>query len=313
MFPASNFPDLLVGLEVSDDAAVYRINDSTAIIHTLDFFTPVVDDPYEYGSIAAANALSDIYAMGGSVLLALNILAFPKEMPLYYISEILKGGGEKVKESGGVLAGGHSIDDKEPKYGLSVMGTVHPEKILTKGAARAGEIIFLTKPLGTGIITTAFKADQAEEKDIADAVSSMKRLNRGAAEILSRFPVKCCTDITGFALLGHLSEIVQKSGCGIRLNSKTLPFLSGARDYAEEWLFPGGSERNKCAFSAGVSINGEVPEELEMLLYTPETSGGLAFTVPREQTDSIAGEFEKMGEPFWIIGETIEGPGIVLS
>jgi len=300
-------------LEISDDAAVYKINDSTALIHTLDFFTPIVDDPYDFGAIAAANALSDIYAMGGRVLLALNILAFPKELSEEFVSLILLGGANKVKEAGGVLAGGHSISDQEPKYGLSVLGIVPPDKILIKGGAKPGEVLFLTKPLGGGIIATANKAEMAEQAHIEESVRWMKLLNKGAAEIISRFSIKCCTDVTGFALLGHLSEVAEKSGVGIRIKTSSVPFHPGAFGYAEQQFFPAGSFRNRCAYQKTVEKDSRISEDLELLLYTPETSGGLVFTVPRESVPSVYEAFKQAGEPLWEIGETTDSSGIRLT
>jgi selenide,water dikinase len=203
MFHAERFPALLLGLEVTDDAAVYKVADDLAVVQTLDFFAPVVDDPYDYGAIAAANAMSDVYAVGGEVVLALNICGFPGKLPDGVTAEILRGGAEKVLEAGGVLAGGHTVEDREPKYGLAVMGTVHPDRILAKGGARAGDALVLTKPLGVGVITTAAKRDATAPEHVAVAVESMKRLNRTAARLAQRIGVHACTDVTGFGLLGH--------------------------------------------------------------------------------------------------------------
>ena len=203
MFRAEDYPELLVGLEISDDAAVYKINDEVAVIQTLDFFPPVVDDPYDYGAIAAANAMSDVYAMGGEVVLALNICGFPPDLPPDVVTEILRGGAEKVAEAGGIIAGGHTLDDKEPKYGLAVMGFVHPDCVAAKAGARPGDVLILTKPLGVGIITTALKGQVAEPGHVEAAVESMKKLNRRAARLMQSVGVNACTDVTGFALLGH--------------------------------------------------------------------------------------------------------------
>ncbi|MDX9801188.1 MAG: selenide, water dikinase SelD [Spirochaetia bacterium] len=293
MFSKSDNKNLLVGLDVSDDAAVYRIDSSHAVILTVDFFTPVVDDPYSYGAVAAANAMSDVYAMGGSVAIALNICGFPPDMPLDIISEILKGGAEKVKEAGGVLAGGHTVDDKEPKYGLSVMGLIHPENIMTKSAAKPGDIIIITKPLGTGIITTAAKAELADAAHIALAVENMAMLNKNGAEILVSHGIKCCTDITGFGLLGHALEIAQKSSVSLEISASSLPFLPGAYDYAQQWLFPGGSGRNKKAYESLVRFDSSIEEETIQLMFTPETSGGLIAAVPESEINSILEDFDK--------------------
>ncbi len=310
LFPAERHPEVIVGLSVSDDAAVYRLNDEVAIIQTLDFFTPIVDDPYDYGAIAAANAMSDVYAMGGEVVLALNICGFPPDLPLEMTREILRGGGEKVAEAGGVLAGGHTIDDEEPKYGLSVMGIVHPDQVWTKAAARPGDVLVLTKPLGVGIITTALKAGQADPAHLAPAVESMKRLNRQAAELIGRVGVRAATDITGFALLGHSYEMAEKSGVGLRFDVSRLPFLPGAREYADLWLFPGGTCNNERAYAHAVTFAPEIEEEMRQLLYTPETSGGLLVAVPPADVDRLVRLFGKASHPCWAVGEVTEGSGI---
>ncbi len=310
MFHAEEYPELLVGLEVSDDAAVYKINDEVAVIQTLDFFPPVVDDPYDYGAIAAANAMSDVYAMGGEVVLALNICGFPPDLPSDVVAEILRGGAEKVAEAGGVLAGGHTLDDKEPKYGLAVMGFVHPDCVLTKAGARPGDALILTKPLGAGIITTALKGQVADPAHVAAAVESMKRLNRDAARLIQQVGVHACTDITGFALLGHTQEMAEKSGVGIRFCLEKLPFLEGARGYAEDWLFPGGTCRNQEHYAPQVRFASGIPEEMQMLLYTPETSGGLLIAVPSEKLEELIALFNTEGQEHWLIGEVVEGEGI---
>jgi len=310
LFPAEQHPDLLVGLAVSDDAAVYKLDDETAVIQTLDFFTPVVDDPYDYGAVAAANAMSDVYAMGGEVILALNICGFPPDLPPGVISEILRGGAEKVAEAGGVLAGGHTVDDEEPKYGLSVMGMVHPERIWTKAAAQPGDVLVLTKPLGVGLITTVLKADMAASAHIDGAVESMKKLNRQAARILGQVEVRAVTDVTGFALLGHGYEMAEKSGVRLRFHLGQIPFLEGAREYADMWLFPGGTCDNERAYQHGVTFAPGIEEEMEQLLYTPETSGGLLAAVPREQLDALLERFEAASHPCWVIGEVMEGEGV---
>ncbi len=313
LFRAEQYPNLLVGLEVSDDAAVYKINDEVAVIQTLDFFPPVVDDPYDYGAIAAANAMSDIYAMGGEVVLALNICGFPPDLPPEIISEILRGGAEKVAEAGGVLAGGHTLDDKEPKYGLSVMGLIHPECVLTKAGARPGDVLVLTKPLGVGIITTALKREVADPAHVAAAVESMKRLNRGAARLIQRIGVHGCTDITGFALLGHGYEMAEKSGVRLRFYVERLPFLEGALQYAEDWLFPGGTCNNQRAYEHAVRFAPGISEEMQQLLYTPETSGGLLVAVPPEMLEALTGLFADEGQPCWVVGEVEEGEGIAIT
>jgi selenide,water dikinase len=313
MFPAHQHPELLVGLEVSDDAAVYKINDEIAVIQTLDFFPPVVDDPYDYGAIAAANSMSDVYAMGGQVSLALNICAFPADLSPDIIGEILRGGAEKVREAGGVLAGGHTMEDREPKYGLTVMGLIHPDRVLTKAGARPGDGLVLTKPLGAGIVTTALKGGEAEPDHVAEAVASMKRLNRDAARMSQKNDVNACTDVTGFGILGHGYEIAEKSGVRLRLHLDRLPFLAGAERYAEEWLFPAGTHTNEKFYRRHVEWADGISEELQLLLYTPETSGGLLVAVPSQGLESLTDRFAEAGHPYWVIGEVVEGHGIEVS
>jgi len=310
MFRAEEYPELLVGLEVSDDAAVYKINDEVAVVHTLDFFPPVVDDPYDYGAVAAANAMSDVYAMGGEVVLALNICGFPPDLPAEVVSEILRGGAEKVAEAGGVLAGGHTLDDKEPKYGLAVMGLIHPDRVLTKAGAQPGDVLILTKPMGVGIITTALKGEVADPGHVEAAVESMKKLNRRAARLMQSVGVNACTDVTGFALLGHAQEMAEKSGAGMRFYLEKLPFLEGARGYAEDGLFPGGTCRNQEHYAPQVGFASDIPEEMQMLLYTPETSGGLLIAVPSEKLGELTAIFSAEGQEHWTIGEVVEGEGI---
>jgi selenide,water dikinase len=310
LFPAEQHPELLVGLSVSDDAAVYKLNEEVAVIQTLDFFPPVVDDPYDYGAIAAANAMGDVYAMGGEVVLALNISAFPQDLPAEITAEILRGGAEKVAEAGGVLAGGHTIDDDEPKYGLSVMGQVHPDQVWTKAAARPGDVLVLTKPLGVGIITTALKADVVARPHVAAAVESMKTLNREAARLLQRVGVHAVTDVTGFALLGHGYEMAEKSGVQLRFYVGRIPFLDGAREYADMRLFPGGTCSNERAYEHAVTFAPGIEEEVQQLLYTPETSGGLLAAVPPGKLKELTALFDAAGHPCWVIGEVRAGKGV---
>lgn len=313
VFPLPADPDLLVGLDACDDAAVYRINRHTAVVLTMDFFTPIVDDPYDYGAVAAANSMSDVYAMGGRVALALNICAFPPDLPTEVAAAILRGGVEKVAEAGGVIAGGHTIDDREPKYGLSVMGFVRPDRVLTKSGARPGDALLLTKPLGGGIITTAFKAEAADPADLRAAVESMKRLNRKAAAILQAAGVHACTDVSGFSLLGHAAEMAEKSGVRLVLRAPGLPFLPGARLYAEESLFPCGTDRNREFFENRVDFAGSIPEPMRLLLFSPETSGGLLAAVPAERLRRLTARFAREGEPCWVAGEAREGGGVEVA
>jgi selenide,water dikinase len=309
IFRKQNYPDLLVGLDSPDDAAVYRISDELALVFTTDFFTPVVDDPYTYGAVAAANAMSDVYAMGGQVILALSIAAFPSKMPAAIISEILRGAAEKVAEAGGVIAGGHTIDDDEPKFGLAVMGTVRPDRLGMKGGARPGDQLVLTKPLGVGIITTAGKGDQADPAHMQGAIESMLELNRTAAELAQQVDFHAMTDITGFGLLGHSYEMAAPSQVRFRFFFDRLPFLPGAKEYADLWLFPGGACNNQNTYQEHIAFN-SLEEELEMLLFTPETSGGLLIALPAAEADRLEELCERAGQAVWRVGEVVAGDGI---
>ena len=308
IFHPQDYPDLLVGLATGDDAAVYRVNDELAIILTTDFFPPIVDDAYEFGAISAVNAMSDVYAMGGEVVLALNICGFPPAMPVEIVSEILRGGAEKVAEAGGVIAGGHTLDDEEPKYGLAVMGFVHPDEIATKEGAQPGDVLFLTKRLGVGITTTAAKGGVAEEAHLRGAVEQMLVLNRKAAQLMKQVEVHAVTDITGFALVGHSYEVAQLSAVTLRFHLDRLPFLDGAKQYADEWLFPGGASCNRDAYHRHVTFATGAGDEMQMLLYTPETSGGLLICVAPHDAERLADLFSEAGQQYWVVGEAIEGP-----
>ncbi len=313
MFTSADYPSLLIGLEVSDDAAVYQVNDELAVIQTLDFFTPIVDDPYTFGAIAAANAMSDVYAMGGEVVLALNIACMPNHLPPSMITEIFRGGADKVREAGGVVAGGHTVDDDEPKYGMAVMGFVHPQHIATKSGARPGDRLLLTKPAGVGIITTAAKSDAADREHLDVAIETMLQLNRISAEVVHRYDLRAMTDITGFALLGHAQEMAEHSGVRLSIHSDQVPLLPGARDYARRWLFPGGSNRNRDYFGQWLRVAPSVTEELLMLLFTPETSGGLLIAVPQEKLRAVEAFLQQAEQAYWIIGEVEAGAGIELD
>lgn len=310
-------PDLLVGLTKSDDAAVYRLNDRQAIIQTVDFFPPIVDDPYAYGAVAAANSMSDVYAMGGQVLLALNVAGFPKEFPRSAIRQIFQGGADKVAEAGGVIAGGHTVVDEEPKYGLCVTGLVHPDRVTIKGGLRPGHRLFLSKPLGTGVIATAGKAERVQAAHLEAAIQSMTRLNRGAAEVLAEMEIRGCTDVTGFGLLGHGGEMALASGCGFRLRAEAVPLLPGAMSYAEGGFFAGGMGRNR-SFLEGLAkeeklalrIASGLSTEQVGLLCDSETSGGLLFSAPAERAQEIRDRFAAKGEPVWEIGEVIADQAI---
>jgi selenide,water dikinase len=310
LFTKEKNPDLLVGLDRSDDAAVYRISDECAVIQTIDFFPPIVDDPYDFGAVAAANSMSDIYAMGGQVVLALNVCCFPDDMPQATLQTILKGGGDKVAEAGGVLAGGHTILDKELKYGLSVMGTVHPDRILQKSGAKPGDILILTKPLGTGITTTALKNGVLSARDIEASVASMKVLNRPAAGIFREIGASACTDVSGFSLLGHAYEIAGHSGVGLHIELERLPFLERAREAAEAKCFPAGTFRNRKYYEYVLGFEKTISEQQILMMLTPETSGGLLATVDASRKDDLHSRFEANKQKYWSIGEVVEGSDI---
>ncbi len=309
-FRASDFPALLVGLSAPDDAAVYKISDEQAIIQTLDFFPPVVDDAYLFGAIAAANAMNDVYAMGGRVLLALNLAAWRQDLPLELLSDILRGGADKVAEAGAVIAGGHTIIDNEPKYGLSVTGVVHPAHILQKGGARVGDILVLTKPLGSGLITTAGKREVARPEHLDRAIKWMMLLNRAASEVLQEIGVRSATDITGYALAGHALEMANASSVSFRLELDALPLMDGAYEYAENDVTPGGTSRNREAFAAQVRYMREVKHAYDSIIFDPQTSGGLLAAIAPEKFDAAQRAFDLRNVSHWRIGQVAEGRGI---
>jgi selenide,water dikinase len=306
LFDPADAPNLLVGLGVPDDAAAYRLDDERALIFTTDFFTPVVDDPYAYGAIAAANALSDVYAMGGTPILALNLVAFPPDLPPHILSEVLRGGAEKVREAGAVLGGGHTIQDKEPKYGLAVIGLAHPDRLMTKAGAKPGDVLIITKPLGTGTITTATKRDQVETAHLEGATRWMSMLNRAGAEAGNTSSAHGMTDITGFGFIGHASEVANASNVTLHIHFDQVPLMDGARQYAEQWIFPGGTFNNKAAFEGQVSFAEEVREEERMLLFDAQTSGGLLIALPEDQLGKFEIEMQQRGAAWWRIGHAAE-------
>ncbi len=310
IFSPQDYPDLLVGLNSPDDAAVWKIDDSRALVLTTDFFTPVVDSAYDYGAIAAANSLSDVYAMGGMPFMALNIAALPPQLDTAILADILRGAAEKAREAGVVIAGGHTVQDKEPKIGLVVVGFVDPQKMLTKGGANPGDRLVLTKPLGFGVTTTALKRELATDEDIAEVVGWMKRLNRDASQLALKHNLKAATDITGYSLLGHGLEMAQASEAGFRLSYKAIPFVSCAQKYALQWTFPGGASDNKAYFESLVHFDPSINEMNQMLLFDPQTSGGLLLAVPPDQIESFFAEAQKINQPAWIIGEVISEHGI---
>lgn len=300
----------MVGLSAPDDAAVWRLSDEQAIVVTTDFFTPVVDTPYEYGAIAAANSLSDVYAMGGKPFLALNIAALPDDLPPKISAEILRGGAEKAREAGVVIAGGHTVKDKEPKYGLVAIGFVHPQKIISKSGLQAGDLLILTKPLGGGVTTTAIKQGKAEDAHVIEAVEWMSRLNRTASELAVEFGVRGGTDVTGFGLLGHAQEMADASDVSLYFDFAKLPFLSGARGYAERGIFPGGAFDNKKFFESFVTFTKTMDEPSQMLLFDPQTSGGLLFGLAREKLSAFEDAARRQNQPYWLVGEARAGSGI---
>lgn len=293
----------MVGIDTSDDAAVYKINDDLAMIQTLDFFTPVVDDPYTFGSIAAANSLSDVYAMGGEPRLALNIVCFPDCLDPSVLSEILRGGYDKVIESGAILVGGHSVSDDEPKYGLSVTGFVHPENIKKNCTSKPGDVLVLTKPLGLGIINTAIKGELASQEAYDKAVKVMTTLNRDGMEAFKGLgEVNSVTDITGFGLLGHCLEMAEGSNTTIIIESHKVPFIEEARDYAEMGLIPAGAYNNRNHIGSKVAVAESVPKYLEDILFDPQTSGGLLISASPRTADIIIENLKGSDIPHGIIG-----------
>ena len=278
-------PRLIVGYDKSDDASVYVINDDVALVQTTDFFPPIVDDPYLFGQIAAANALSDVYAMGGEPRTALNIMCLPESMDKHTVHEILRGGYAKAYEAGAIITGGHTIHGAEPIYGLAVAGFVHPKKVLTNSGARPGDVLLLTKPLGVGVITTAAKAELVEAPVLERIYRQMATLNRAARDVLVEYPVHSCTDVTGFALLGHSFEMAQGSGCTLHIQAHAVPFHPEALELARMGFIPAGAYRNREYAQAGVQVNGQVELALEDLFSDPQTSGGLLAAVPEECAD----------------------------
>ena len=300
----------MVGLDRADDAGVYRISKDLALIQTVDFFTPIVDDPYWFGQIAAANALSDVYAMGGVPKTAMNLVAFPlKQMDLSVLRQIIQGGVDKLAEADVVLIGGHSIEDKELKYGLSVNGWVHPTRVLTKKNLKTGDRLVLTKPLGTGIVSTAVKAGMAPPELVESVTHLMAELNRKAAEIMSRFEVHACTDVTGFGLLGHLAEMVSGSGLGVRLISDRVPVIRDALGFAAMGLIPAGAYKNREFREPMIAIAETVERTRQDILFDPQTSGGLLISIREDQTDALVEALRNAGiDQAAHIGEVLKGP-----
>ena len=305
--PKLDSDNLLVGFDTSDDAAVYKINNEKAIIQTLDFFTPIVNDPYNFGKIAAANALSDIYAMGGKATLALNIVGFPNCLDKSILKEILRGGADKVVEAGAVLIGGHSIEDEEPKYGLSVTGEVSPEKIITNKDAKVGDILVLTKPLGSGILATALKADLLSKSQIENTIFNMQELNKIASEIMVKYKVSACTDVTGFGLLGHLYEMAKGSEVSMQINFDKLNIMPGVYENAEMGIIPAGAYENRSYIGDNVFFEKNIKEVQKDILFDPQTSGGLVIAIDPNDLNDFVDELDKnLKTKFSIIGKVKE-------
>lgn len=306
--PRVHNPDVLVGFDTSDDAGVYRITPDLALVQTVDFFTPVVDDPYTYGAIAAANALSDVYAMGGVPISALSILAWPAGGDLGHLEAIMKGGASKIHEAGAVILGGHSVSDEEIKFGYAVTGTIHPARIKTNSGARPGDALVFTKRLGTGVVSTALKRGIARESDVEASIESMLTLNRAACEAMLRFDAHGCTDVSGFGLLGHAREMAVGSGVTLEIDIARLRFLPGAVEYSRQDALSGGLKNNRAFASSCVETHRELTIEIENLLYDPQTSGGLLISLPEKDAAALEGDFPAAHR----IGRVVEKTGRVI-
>ena len=307
----ASHPDLLVGTEHGDDAAVYRLDDKTAIIVTVDFFTPITDDPYEFGLVAAANSLSDVYAMGGKPLVALNVVGFPAELAVEMLGDVLKGGYDKATEAGCLIVGGHTVDDKEPKYGLSVVGLIEPGKEVSNSNAKPGDALVLTKPIGTGIITTGCKQGITPDAILKQAVDTMAELNKWASEAMMKVGVNSCTDITGFGLIGHLKGMVRGSNAGARIRVADVPTLPGVWDLLEQGTVPGGTFRNMSSVEDTVDWDASLTEQQRLLMCDAQTSGGLLISVPKSKLYQLLSELDASGvRTKAVVGEITAGnPG----
>lgn len=305
--PKFHDENLIVGLETSDDAAIYKVSDDLALIQTLDFFTPIVDDPYLFGQIAAANSLSDVYAMGGEPKTALNIVGFPNCLDIEILGKILEGGASKVMESGAILAGGHTIQDDEPKYGLSVTGFVNPNKIFKNYGSKPGDIIIITKQIGSGLINTAIKAEMANKSQIDEVVTVMTSLNKKAKEVIENYNISACTDVTGFGLVGHAMEMASSSNVTFEIDVEKVPYIDGAIEFAKMGLVPAGTYNNKDYVLKDVNSE-NIEESFLDVLYDPQTSGGLLITLPESEVENIMKDFEdkNMDTKVAIIGRVVE-------
>ncbi len=308
--PVATDPRILVDAATRDDAAVFRLTADRAIVATVDFFTPIVDDPYDFGRIAAANAFSDVYAMGGTPLLALNLVGWPRDtLPYELLGEVLRGGGDVARAAGAFVLGGHSIDDPEPKYGMAVVGEVHPDRITTNAGARPGDALVLTKPIGTGVLTTALKRDLVSEAELAPAVAAMTTLNAAAARAMLAVGVHAATDVTGFGLLGHLHSLLEASGAAAEVTAQAVPLLPHARDMAARGAVPGGTQRNLTSLADAVSFAVGVEETTRVLLCDAQTSGGLLIAVPPDKTEALVTALARERAPAAaVIGRVVAGP-----
>lgn len=311
--PKFSHPNLLVGTDTFDDAGVYKINDEQAIIQTLDFFTPMVDDPYLFGQIAAANALSDVYAMGGTPITAMNIAAFPTCMDMDVLNQILQGGADKVIEAEALLIGGHTVQDDEPKFGLSVTGLAHPDRLTPNGGGEAGDLLFLTKKVGTGLVSTGIKAGLVSMEQAREMALEMAALNKSAAEAMIAVGVKGATDVTGFGLLGHLKEIAEASGTGAVVYADQVPIWEHAREMANMGLIPAGAHRNRKYIEHLVTAAEYIPQDVMDCFYDPLTSGGLLMAVHKEKEQQMKAELAARGVGYAIIGRLTEGSGILVE
>jgi selenide,water dikinase len=303
-------PNVIVGLQSGDDAGVYRLSDDLAIVQTIDFITPIVDDPYIFGQIAAANSLSDVYAMGGRPLTAMNVVCFPvKSQDISVLRDILCGGLDKLREAEVALLGGHSVEDQELKFGLSVTGVVHPQKVIAKDTARTGDRLILTKPIGTGIVTTALKGGMANDESLKPVIQSMTTLNRRASELMVDIGVSACTDVTGFGLLGHARGMVAKNRCGIEIHLGKIPVFTGVKEYVEMGLVPGGTRRNADFHREFIKLDTGISEEALDILFDPQTSGGLLIAVPDSKCDSLLQNLHANGiQAAAVIGKIVDEP-----
>lgn len=309
-FEIPEHPDLLVGIKTRDDAGVFKLNDQVALVQTLDFFTPVVDDPYLYGQIAATNSLNDVYSMGGKPLLAMNMVCFPECGDMEVLRAILAGGLSKIKEAGALLVGGHTVDDNEPKYGLAVTGIVHPDQVIRNSAARPGDLFFLTKPLGSGIINTSIKAEMTTPEVYLEAVHWMSTLNKDAAEAMQEVGIRAATDITGFGLLGHLYEMADSSHIDVEVYTRELRFMPAALEYTHMGLIPAGTYKNRDYLAGTVDFADDIDGVMGDLLFTPETAGGLLIAVAEERAGDLVKAMERRNSPCFLVGRAVgEGNG----